>query len=652
MRRGIILGIFHAGFRAGLLLLLCSPVLAAPLAIVHTNDLHSHLLGFGPELDFSPATVGDDETVGGLARIATVIQQVRETRGERVFVLDAGDFLMGSLFHTVSREEAGELRLLGSLGYDGVTLGNHEFDLKPQGLAAILRAAKARGPAPPILAANVLFDPQDPADDELEKAFQEYGVQPYRMVQRGGLRVGIFGLMGKRAAEVAPFARPVKFRDIQETARDVVRLLREKEKADLVICLSHSGLSEAGKGEDAELARKVPGIDVIVSGHTHTLLREPLRVGSTWIVQAGSYGRHVGILELEVNGGGNRMSSYRLVAVDDRIPGDPEIQARVDALKDLVEERFLRTRGLAFAKPVAKVSFPLTEKPWGESTLGNLASDAVRWSIDRAEHRQEDPMSRTRVAVVSNGVLRDPLLPGKQGILAVSDLFRVLPLGFGPDGEMGYPLLGMYFTGAEIRKALEVLTSVAPLKGTDYVIQLSGVRFAYNPNRVPFDRVTDVWIQDAGGGYTPLDTSSGNPTLYKVGANLYNATFLKIIGRFTYNILDIVPKDRTGRPIAELTQALVDRDPAAPGVQELKEWEALVAFVGQFPDRDGDGLPEIPDSYKSVQGRILSQPTWNPFQWFRGARGVTFAALGAVLLVLGLLMLLGWGCARVMRKRP
>ncbi|MEA3486618.1 MAG: metallophosphoesterase, partial [Thermodesulfobacteriota bacterium] len=124
-------------------LLAAQPLSAADgkvITIVHTNDLHSHLLGFSPNIDYTPLETGDDKTVGGWARIATVIQDVKQDRSNPVLVVDAGDFLMGSLFHMLSREEAFELRLMKAMGYDVVTLGNHEFDLKPAGLARILTA--------------------------------------------------------------------------------------------------------------------------------------------------------------------------------------------------------------------------------------------------------------------------------------------------------------------------------------------------------------------------------------------------------------------------------------------------------------------------------------------------------------------------------
>ncbi len=127
------------------------------LTIVHTNDLHSHLLGFSPNVDYTPLRTGDDQTVGGWARIATVIKSEKSKRTNPTLVLDAGDFLMGSLFHMVAREEALELRLMKEMGYDVVTPGNHEFDLMPRGLARILASAHQKGRMPEVVSSNLIF---------------------------------------------------------------------------------------------------------------------------------------------------------------------------------------------------------------------------------------------------------------------------------------------------------------------------------------------------------------------------------------------------------------------------------------------------------------------------------------------------------------
>ena len=175
-----------------LIVLLSSPAISSDrtLTIIHTNDMHSHLLGAPPNIEYTPEITADDHTIGGWARIATVIRDIKGTRQNPVLVLDAGDFLMGSLFHMLSREQAFELRLLHMMGYDMVTLGNHEFDLKPQGLARILTAAQAHQQLPPIVFSNVVFSYESSEDDELERLFKQGLVQPYRILEKNNVRTG------------------------------------------------------------------------------------------------------------------------------------------------------------------------------------------------------------------------------------------------------------------------------------------------------------------------------------------------------------------------------------------------------------------------------------------------------------------------------
>ena len=615
-------------------------VLAAEqsITIVHTNDMHSHLQGFSPEIDYQPFTIHGDETVGGWSRVAAVIQKTRNEKSNPVLVVDAGDYTMGSFFHMLNREEAFELRLLKAMGYDIVTLGNHEFDLKPAGLAATLKTAKARGGAPQIVFSNAVFDRQKPQLAELEDAFVETGVKSYTILERGGLKIGVFGILGKDAIDVSPFAKPLKFSDPSQTAQDMVNLLRNQEKADLVVCLSHSGLRDnPKKSEDEILASKVKGIDVIVSGHTHTRLEKPIIVNGTIIVQAGSYGRFVGVLDIAREAGRVTLKNYTLVPVNSSIAGDPKIQKMIDAFKQQLNARLLGPKNLSYDQVVAETAWDLKIAAT-ESPLGNLLADSIRWCVNRVSFDPNDPSSRVVVAVESNGVIRDYLLRGKTGKITVGDLFRTIPLGIGMDDTMGYPLISFYLHGHEIKKTLEVLTSVRPLKSNnDYYLQVSGLRVTYNPRRIYFDRVTAIEIGSEEEGYQPLDYSPSNRQLYRVAANIYNATFLKMVGRFTYSLLEIVPKDKNGKPVEKLSAALFDADPSLPGIQELKEWEGVLQYVQSFPDTNGNGIPDIPEKYSGKLGRIAERPSCNPVHLFSRPATPTLIVLagaGVVLLLI------------------
>jgi 5'-nucleotidase len=607
------------------------------LTIIHTNDLHSHILGFSPNIDYRPDITGGDATKGGWARVATVIKREKEKRNNPVLVLDGGDFLMGSLFHMIAREEAVELRLMKDMGYDALTLGNHEFDLKPKGLARILHSAAAKGGMPAIVFSNAIFSKESDRDDALEEVFNQGMVKPYVVLERGGIKIGIFGLLGKDAAEKAPFASPVQFRDPIEISREMVKVLREKEKVDVVICLSHSGLGEAkSRSEDEILAGKVQGIDVIVGGHSHTRLEKPIVINSTMIVQAAAYGNCVGVLDLLMDKGKARQKSYRLIDIDASIPGDMALQKKVESFIDTIDQEVLRDVNLSFKKVIGQTAFDLTIAE-DESNLGNLIVDSIRWYVNKHDYDPGDPLTRIAVAIESNGVIRDNLLRGKTGSLAVCDVFATIPLGIGMDDTMSYPLITCYVYASEIKKALEVLTSIYPRKGSSYYLQVSGLKFTYNPRRVIFDRVTNIWLGSEEEGYLPLDYSESNKNLYRMAANIYNAAFIKLVGKFTYQMLNIIPKDRKGAPVADLAALRVDADKNQAGIQELKEWIGVIEYIKSFPDSNGDGLPDIPDKYQGKLGRIVRKDSFNPISLLSRGTMLTWAAFSAVVLFILLL---------------
>jgi 5'-nucleotidase / UDP-sugar diphosphatase len=632
------------------------------LTILHTNDLHSHLLGFSPNIDHAPLKIGNDATVGGWSRIATAIKSEKVKRTNSTLVLDAGDFLMGSLFHMVAREEGLELRLLKEMGYDVITLGNHEFDLMPEGLARILTSAHQKGGMPEIVFSNVLFDKQHSEDDTLEEIFNRGFVKRYVIKEMQGIRIGIYGILGKEAAEVSPFAKPLKFRDPIETSREMLKMLKEKEKVDIVICLSHGGIqTNESLSEDDRLAKEVPGIDVIISGHTHTKLEKPLIVNKTIIVQAGVFGKHLGVLDIAFEEGKVKLKGYKLLDIDDTILGDEKIQKKVESYIEIVNERFLKGHHLNFYQVLGKTHFDmrLLEE---ESNLGNLIADSIRWGINRFDYDRKDPITKVVVAIESNGIIRDDLLKGKTGKIAVCDLFCTVPLGFSRgDGSMGYPVVTCYLHAQEIKKILEVATSIYPKKGKKYFLQVSGLKFTYNPNRVIFDRVTDILLGSEEEGYKALDYSESNRILYRVATNIYNATFLSYVGHFTYGILKVVPKDRNGNAIVTqpskgnpfdlLLPLRVDMDKEKTGIQELKEWVCLIEYVRSFPDKNGDGTPDIPEKYSGKLGRIIKEPSWDPILLLSKGTYLTWMAFGAVVILLFTVGLGVYLFARRMGKR-
>ncbi|MGA4319459.1 bifunctional metallophosphatase/5'-nucleotidase [Ectopseudomonas hydrolytica] len=631
-------------------LLLAGLLAATPLAaaersftILHSNDWQSRLLGFGPNNEYSPATLNDDDTVGGVARLATLLNERRAAAGdEPLLLLDGGDFTMGTLFHTIAREMGSELRLMTELGYDAAVIGNHEFDFRPAGLAAMISAAhKAKGNALlPLLSSNMRFDETSKADDSLQAHAEAGRILPYRLIERGGIRFGLFGLLGNNAVAVSPMIKPVTFADPVATAREMVAKLRE-EGAEVIILLSHMGVTQQAdgswRGEEVELVEQVPGIDIVVGGHSHVALPQPVLVnGRTPVMQAGSEIQYLGELRMTLGDDGvPRLRDYRLHPVNDSIAGDEAITAKVEDFKQVVSERMLAPKGYRFDQPLAKVDQSLG-RDFSDHTLANLVTDALRHAVD------------ADLAFTGNGTIRDDLLKGRHGVQEVSDLFRIAPLGVGQfDDEPGYPMIKAYVSAREIKSLLEVLLLAYQLRDSrSYYPRVSGVRFTYNPWRVPFDRVSRIEIGDPVAGYRELDLN--DTRLYSIGATSYVGSFTWLVPDLTKGLLDVVPKDAEGRPLPRIEDAIVDQDPNTEGVQELKEWQALLDHIRSLPDLDGDGLADIPTTGAAAEERMIRAPSLHPAELFRLAGplqwGVSSVILAGALLIL-------WLLSRPLRRR-
>jgi 5'-nucleotidase / UDP-sugar diphosphatase len=594
------------------------------IVILHTNDIHSHLVGFAPEADYTPLVTTDtDGTTGGMARLATAIGAAKveaAAAGKPVMLLDAGDFMMGTLFELLATADPPELKFLKALGYDATTIGNHELDWAPQGLAAILGAAKAKGNLIPIVSSNLHFD-EDPdggaGDDQLEALATGGAIQSKLIKTFGQLKVGFFGLLGADAVTVTPQSKPLTFDPIATAARKMVTELRETDKVDLVIALSHSGIDATGKGEDADLAAAVPGIDIIISGHTHDKLTQPKIVHagdggttSTIIVTAGAYGQYLGKLELSVTPAATpggiatvTVDQYTLMPIDDTVMGDATTQAGVDQYIAGVDTA-LTGSGLTYKAPVAETPGDLALPAFAEAPVGDLVTDAYR-AIAGALQPTAPPV----IAVEADGTLRAPLIKGKTGVVWFADLFRVLPIGIGPvDQKPGFPLVTFYLNAKDIKSGLE-LGGAPELVNDQYFLQVSGLKVEYDMTKPPFGRVSSLKLVTATGDQA-LDVTN-TTTCYKIVATNFVAGLLGVVKSFTSGALQVVAKDADcTTPIdPTLPQYFVDADPTTAGTQELKHYQALLKYVTSFPDTSApaNGIKDIPATYVTTQGRITKK---------------------------------------------
>src|SRR5450755_946534 len=183
--------------------------------ILHTNDMHSAFIGMGPSSDYTPFTLNDDKTRGGYARLAGSIATRRAAREHQgpVLVLDGGDYSMGTPFGAATRETGCELQLMFKMGYDATTFGNHEFDLGPDGLGKSIGEAAKAGRVPAVLASNTNIEAEDATLHDLQRLAKDGVIRRHLVIERGGMRFGLFGVIGKEASGYATGAGATAFFD-------------------------------------------------------------------------------------------------------------------------------------------------------------------------------------------------------------------------------------------------------------------------------------------------------------------------------------------------------------------------------------------------------------------------------------------------------
>jgi len=420
----------------------------ARITILHTNDMH------GQTHSSVDKKVSEDNQLGGLAYLGATIKKEKEADPENTLLLDAGDISTGGpisdYFKAIPMVDA-----MNFLGYDAMTVGNHEFDKGRDSLRAIIDNANF-----PVLSANMVDkSPEGPLN-----------VKPYIMKKVGDLKVGILGLTTTDTSDLLREKDKefIKFQSAVDTAKKMIPRMR-KEGADLIIVLSHLGYKK-----DCDLAKKVDGIDVIVGGHSHTELDKPITVKNTIIAQAGQKGRNLGKLELQVSRsrGKAKVSAVKskLIPISDKsATPSPDVGKILKKYSDRLEPILNREIGV--------VSEPLTQRDYHiykeESTLCNFAIDAIR------KKGQSD------FAIINPSGLRSNINKGK---VTVRDMFKLYPW------EDKVAVVKM--KGATVKKVLEECMS-----DTLHGFAISGMNVVIDPDRPEGEQVVSIKTPDG----KPLD---------------------------------------------------------------------------------------------------------------------------------------------------
>lgn len=409
------------------------------LRIYHVNDVHSR--------------VEEDDWAGsmGYAKMATLIKEARREM-DNVMFLDAGDSFHGQTIANINEGEAIS-NILDLMNVDALTLGNHDFNYGQERLEELANMSNF-----PFLAANLVRE-----DGEDIPYAEDYVIKEY-----DGVKVGIFGLATPETAykthpknvEGLVFENPIT------TANAVVNEL--ESQVDVVIGLTHLGISEGSEYTSKMVAEEVPGIDLIVDGHSHNVLEEGMMVNDTMIVMAGEYSKFLGYVDLTVDNGNISDMKANL------IPREDTADVEKDFIISTVVDRINRANETITSQPVGVTNVVLNGERGnvrtGETNLGNLITDAMREKLD------------TDAAITNGGGIRASI---DKGEITQGEVITVLPFG--------NTAMAIELSGADLRAALEHAVSEYP--ATEGLFpQVSGIKFTFDGDAEAGNRVQQVWV--------------------------------------------------------------------------------------------------------------------------------------------------------------
>jgi len=529
------------------------------LTILHTNDLHSHFDGNGPDRLYTQQTGDGDPVVGQYARLATAIINARKEATGPLLVLDCGDFFGGTLYHLIApRTDTAlnpELDFFKLIGLDYTTFGNHEFDPREEGLATMLTKAQKGGVPFKILATNFLHNEKAPWAS-LFGVSESSLVTPraIRNFEMNGkkLKVGLLGVTGPDALLVSRsnrnFSHFVGFDDetnraelgeLYKLLNREVKDLREKEKVDVVIVIAH-----AGHPEDQKIAKNVEGIDVLIAGHTHDLYSTPEKIGRTWIAQTGEYAKNLGVLKFALAPHGLELANpgQTFIPINDQIEANGEVTAAINQYKG-----FLKTvlgPKLGYDPDLSVVTtykdFPHSRR--NNKELGALVTGGIREQLERKMGGPIDFYFST-MSLIRDGMT----LYGSSTPYIFSDIFRILSIGMDKEMLPGTPVVHFYLTKREV----ELLINFMEI----YSMISKNFRPAFSPNLTYEERWWGIPMLNRlknlslnGKPYSEW------PELLHVATTNYVASYVDKVGPMTYGLVHFVPKDESGQPMDKVVQ--------------------------------------------------------------------------------------------------
>lgn len=460
------------------------------LTILHTNDTQSRIDQFTEAGSrCTAADAAENRCFGGVARRSTIIKQVRAEGGNSL-LLDAGNQFQGTLFYDRYKGEDA-YTFMNLLGYQVMTVGNHEFDDGPQNLARFIGHLDF-----PVLGANIDAG-QEPSLAGL--------IQPYTILEVNGTKIGVVGFTTEDTSILSSPGPNVRFLNIERTVQAAVDELTAQGVTIIV------AISQASFDRDQEVAKNVTGIDIIIGGHTQTYLSntDPIAAGPypttikspdaspVLIVSAYRWGKYLGRLDVTFDPQGKPETwSGEPILLDASVPMDPEVQTTVTEFSKPLDE---------FQKTILGHTTTLLDGDRGscrfhECTMGNLVADAIRWAT---------ASEGVQMVILNAGSFRSNIA---EGDITMGNILEVLPFS--------NTIATLEIKGADMITALEngvSRTHSSQNEGTGRFPQVSGLRYTWTSDKLPGERIISVEVQNPDGSFSPIDPNA----TYKIATSDY-----------------------------------------------------------------------------------------------------------------------------------
>lgn len=468
---------FRSGLLAASIIVLSSGSAFADyeLNILHINDLHSRIESINKfDSTCSAEEESKNECFGGVARLKTAIDAERQKlAGKNVLLLNAGDNFQGSLFYTTYKGAA-EAEFLNLMKFDAMTVGNHEFDDSEDGLATFLDKVQF-----PVVTANVAASASSKIGDR---------IKPYIVLDKGGQKIGIVGAVANDTPELSsPGPNVLIGNDVADITAAVAEL--KKQGVDKIIALTHVGYPR-----DLAAIAKIPDVDVVVGGHSHSFLSStdpkaegpyPTMVDNPGgykvpVVQAGSYSKYLGDLKVVFDDAGIvKEASGAPIAIDSTIKPDEAVLARIKELAAPIEE----LKSKIVAESAGPIDGSRETCRSAECEMGDLVADAL---LDRTKSQG------MTIAITNGGGLRSSI---DAGPVSMGEVLSVLPFQ--------NTVATFQLKGSDLLAALENGLSQIE-EGAGRFPQVSGMKYSFDRSKPAGSRIVSVEVKE-GDAFVPLD---------------------------------------------------------------------------------------------------------------------------------------------------